>query len=150
MEQYPTTPTPDARPAAATRTILFLCPHNAAKSVMAAAYFDRLAAERGLPYRADSAGTEPDERPAPAVVAALREEGIDLAGHRPRRVTAEDLTAARRVVSLGCDLGDLAPPGVGVERWGDVPPASRDLAAAREAIRRHVEALVGDLERDRA
>ena len=150
MEQYPTKPWPDAGPAAATRTILFLCPHNAAKSVMAAAYFDRLAAERGLPYRADSAGTEPDERPASAVVAVLREEGIDSVGHRPRLVTAEDLGAAHRLISLGCDLGDLAPPGVRGERWDDVPPASRDLAAAREAIRRHVEALVGDLERDRA
>ena len=88
-------------------TILFLCPHNAAKSVLAAAYFDRLARERGLDYRAASAGTNPDDAPSPAVVAMLRDEGIDVAGHRPRRVTTEDLTSAHRVISLGCDPDDL-------------------------------------------
>ncbi len=75
-------------------TVLFLCPHNAAKSVLAAAYFDMMAFERGLPFRADSAGTEPDDQPLPAVVAALQADGIDVAGHRPRHVTAEDLTHA--------------------------------------------------------
>ena len=88
-------------------TILFLCPHNAAKSVIAAAYFDRLARERGLDYRAASAGTSPDAAPSPAVVAMLRDEGIDVAGYRPRHVTTEDLTSAHRVISLGCDPGDL-------------------------------------------
>jgi protein-tyrosine-phosphatase len=62
------------------RTILYLCPHNAAKSVLAAADFDRLARERDLPYRAASAGTDPDAAPSPAVVALLQEEGIDVAG----------------------------------------------------------------------
>src|SRR5919106_3030128 len=89
------------------RTILFLCPHNAGKSVLAAAYFDQLARERGLDYRATSAGTSPDAVPSPAVVAMLRDEGINVAGHRPRHLTPEDLTSAHRVISLGCDLGDL-------------------------------------------
>src|SRR5688500_15753467 len=89
------------------RTILFLCPHNAAKSVIAAAYFARLARERGLDFRAASAGTSPDAVPSPAVVAMLREEGIDVAGYRPRCVTRDDLTGAHRVVSLGCDPADL-------------------------------------------
>ncbi len=57
-----------------TRTVLFLCPHNAAKSVMAAAYFRRLAERRRLDVRADSAGTEPSPETSPAVVAALRAE----------------------------------------------------------------------------
>ena len=149
MQQRDSNDESGVTPAASAGTLVFLCPHNAAKSVMAAAFFDRLAAERGLGFRADSAGTEPDDEPSPAVVAALREEGIDVAGHRPRLVGRRDLVAAHRVISLGCDLGDLAPSGVRVERWDDVPPASRDLAAAREAIRRHVEALVTDLERGR-
>ncbi len=49
------------------RTVLFLCPHNAAKSVIAAALFAREAARRGLAIHADSAGTEPDAAPAPRV-----------------------------------------------------------------------------------
>ncbi len=131
-----------------TGTILFLCPHNAARSVMAAAYFDRLAQEHGLSLRAASAGTEPDDRPSLAVVAALRDDGIDVADHRPRRVMAEDLADALRVISLGCDVDELTPPGVPVERWDDVPPTGRDLGASRAAIRRRVALLVADLERE--
>ncbi len=39
------------------RTVLLLYPHHAAKSVIAAAYLDGLAAEHGLTRRATSAGT---------------------------------------------------------------------------------------------
>ncbi len=127
-------------------TILFLCPHNAAKSVLAAAYFDELARDRGLDVRADSAGTEPDERPAPAVVAALRDEGLDVSGHRPRLVTDDDLTNAWRVVSLGCELDERLPPGTRVERWDDVPSPGQDLAAARAAIRWHLARFLDELE----
>ncbi|MBA3414107.1 MAG: phosphotyrosine protein phosphatase [Chloroflexia bacterium] len=129
-------------------TVLFLCPHNAAKSLLAAAEFDRLALARGLPLRADTAGTEPDVGPAPAVVAALAAEGIDVSAHRPRRVTAADLANAVRVVSLGCGREALGFPVARLDQWDDVPAASRDLDAARAAIRRHVESLVADLSRD--
>jgi arsenate reductase (thioredoxin) len=132
-----------------TRTILFLCPHNAAKSVLAAAYFDTMAVERGLPFRADSAGTEPDEQPSPAVVAALQADGIDVAGHQPRLVTVEDLASAYRVISLGCDVESLVPSYVRVDRWDDVPPASRDLAASRKAIRCHLDAFFDELAAER-
>ena len=128
------------------RTVLFLCPHNAAKSVLAAAYFDRLARERGLDYRAASAGTSPDVAPSPAVVAMLRDEGIDVTGHRPRLVTTEDLTSAHRVISLGCDPDDLDGSSARVERWDDVPPASQDLGASRAAIKRHLGKLINELE----
>jgi arsenate reductase (thioredoxin) len=124
------------------RTILFLCPHNAAKSVIASAYFERLAAERGLTLRATSAGTGPDPGVSPGVAGALLAEGIDVRGHRPRRVTAEELARASRVVSLGCDLGDLAPPGLVIERWNDVPSPSANLAGARAVIAAHVSRLV--------
>ncbi len=127
------------------RTILFLCPHNAAKSVMAAAYCQRLAAGRGLNLYATSGGTEPDPAVSHVVVEALRAEGIDVSGHRPRKVTRADLADAWHVVSLGCDLGDLVPGRGPVERWDDVPPLSQGVAAAREAIVAHIARLLDDL-----
>ena len=133
---------------ASARTILFLCPHNAAKSVLAAAYFDQLARERGLDYRAASAGTSPDAAPSPAVVAMLRDEGIDVSGYRPRHLTAEDLSNAHRVISLGCDLDDPVGRNARVDRWDDVPPASQDLGASRAAIWRHLDALINELAAD--
>jgi protein-tyrosine-phosphatase len=122
------------------RTFLFLCPHNAAKSVIAAAYYERLAAARGVTLRAASAGTDPGV--SPGVAGALLAEGIDVRAHRPRRVTAEDLTRASRVVSLGCDLGDLAPLGLVIEHWDDVPSPSADLTGARAVIASHVRRVV--------
>lgn len=130
-----------------TRTVLFLCPHNAAKSVIAAALFDRAAAARSLDFRADSAGTEPDARAAPAVVALLAGEGLDVSGHRPRRVSAQDLARAWRVVSLGCDLSGIAVAPPDVEQWDPVPAPSQDLAGARRVIGERVQALVAALGR---
>jgi arsenate reductase (thioredoxin) len=124
------------------QTLLFLCPHNAAKSVLAAAYCQHLLAQRGLEVQVASAGTEPDAAVSPAVVALLRREGLDVAHHRPRCVTRDELGAAFRVISLGCDVSHLAPPGTVVEHWDDVPAPSQQLTQARNAIYTHVERLV--------
>ncbi len=115
------------------RTILFVCLHGAAKSVVAATHCQRLAREAGLAIRATFAGTEPDAEIAPAAAAGLRADGIDVGGQRPRRVTPEEIAKAWRVVSFGCDLEALAP-GVRPERWDDVPAVSDGYHAARDAI----------------
>ena len=129
-------------------TILFLCPHNAAKSVLAAAYCQHLLAPYGLEVQVTSAGTEPDAAASPEVVALLHAEGLDVAQHRPRSVTREELGAAFRVISLGCDVSHLAPLGTLVEHWDDVPSPSQHLARARDAIYTHVERLVEELKQD--
>ncbi len=118
------------------RTVLFVCLHGAAKSVLAAAYFQRMAEGRGLPVRASFAGTEPDPEIAPRVLKELRADGIDLGDRRPRQVTGDDIARAWRVVSFNCDLSGLARPGRQVERWDDVPPVSEDFSApARRSSR---------------
>jgi arsenate reductase (thioredoxin) len=122
-------------------TILFVCLHGAAKSLVAASHLQRLAHERGVSIRAAFAGTEPDPELTPAAVAGLLAEGIDVRGHRPRRVTVEDIRNAARVVSFGCDLGALAP-GVPVERWDDVPAVSENYQAARNAIASRLPSLL--------
>ncbi len=114
-------------------TILFVCLHGAAKSLVAASHLQRLATERGVKVRAEFAGTEPDPELTPAAVEGLRGDGIDVRAHRPRRVTPDDIRGARRVVSFGCDLHALAPE-VEVERWDDVPAVSENYAAARDVI----------------
>ncbi len=127
---------------AASRTVLFLCPHNAAKSVIAAAYWNRAAAEHGLDIVSESAGTEPSPVVSPAVVDALAAEGIDVATHQPRRVTRAELMSAWQVVSMGCNPDELAPAGVRVERWDDVPAASEDMVASQAAIAARVTHLI--------
>jgi len=125
----------------ATPTVVFVCLHGSAKSVIAAEHFRRLAAERAVDVDAVSAGTEPDSEIPPKVVQGLLAGGIDARGRRPHRVTRADLESASRVITFGCDLGDLAPAGLAIERWDDVPLVSEDFTRAQDAILTRVSRL---------
>jgi protein-tyrosine-phosphatase len=122
--------------------VLFVCLHGAAKSVVAAAHFRRLAAARGLSIGAVAAGTEPDPELAPGAVKGLAGEGLTAEPVRPRPVTLYDRDSAARIVSFGCDI--TVPRGQRVEQW-DVPAVSDGYAAARDRIVANVERLVGEL-----
>lgn len=125
-------------------TILFLCPHNAAKSVIAAACFNQQAAQSGLAWTAVSAGTEPAAQVSLAVVQLLLGDGIDVSGHRPRSVTHDDLETANRVISLGCAPESL-PARVDIEHWNDVPLPSQNVHTAYTVIQTHVHQLITNL-----
>lgn len=126
--------------------VLFVCLHGAAKSVVGAAHFRRLAAERGLAIDAVAAGTEPDPELGPGAVKGLAADGLTATPARPRPVTLYDLESAARVVSFGCDI---APPkGQQVDQW-DVPAVSDGYAAARERIVTNLERLVAELAEQR-
>jgi arsenate-mycothiol transferase len=127
------------------QTVLFLCPYHAAKSVIAAAYCQCLTVQHGLDLHITSAGTEPNAAVSGAVVEWLRAEGVDVTHHRPRYVSREELAAAFRVISMGCDVSDLAPSGTTVEHWNDVPAPSAHLIAAHDVISTHVERLISEL-----
>jgi arsenate reductase (thioredoxin) len=128
-----------------TPTVLFLCPHGAAKSVLASAYFQRLAKERGLTVRVDAAGTDPDDTVSPAVAQHLQRNGYTVPVAKPRAVTKEDVAAADVVISLGCEMSRLPAQPRELRRWDEVPGPSEDLKGADEAIRRRVTALVEEL-----
>ena len=128
------------------KQILFLCQHGGAKSVIAAAYFNRLAAERGLPVVATSAAAEDPYDAVPAPVAAhLQGEGFDVRELKPHHVAPEEIDAAARIVTIGCSLDGAEGRARVSDRWNDVPAASEDLEGSVAAIRRHVEALAEDL-----
>lgn len=122
--------------------VLFVCLHGAAKSVVAAAHFRRLAGARGLGVDAVAAGAEPDPELTPAAVDGLAGDGLVARPSRPRPVTPYDLTAATRVVSFGCAVEGGTTP---TERWDDVPAVSEGYAAARDRIVARVERLVTEL-----
>jgi protein-tyrosine-phosphatase len=133
----------NARPA----TVLFMCPHGAAKSVLASAYFARAARERGLNVRVISAGTEPDEQVAPAVAAHLRKHGYPVPAAKPRRATTQDFAEADVVISIGCDVKDLPAGNAALRDWSDVPDLSAGFSAADDKIREKVLQLVDELAR---
>ena len=122
--------------------VLFVCLHGAAKSVVGAAHFRRLAAQHGVAMDAVAAGTEPDEQLAPGAVKGLAADGLQATPSRPRPVTLYDLQSAARVVSFGCDIAPAG--GQRVDQW-DVPAVSDGYAAARERIVANIERLIAEM-----
>ena len=126
-------------------TVLFVCVHNAGRSQMAAGYLQHLAGDR---IQVLSAGSEPADQINPIAVEAMREEGIDIAGERPRVLTTEAVQQSDVVVTMGC--GDACPffPGTRYEDWTLDDPAGQPIEVVRpirDEIRRRVEALVAEL-----
>ena len=126
-------------------TIVFVCEHGAAKSVIAAAYLPRLAAARGLAMQGIARGTDPEPSLSPVAVRGLEAAGLSVPLGRPERVTAEEVATAAMVVSFGPDVGDLVPEGVPQLRWADVPAVSDGFAPARDAIVSELQDLLGRL-----
>ena len=126
-------------------TVLFVCLHNAGRSQMSAALFDRAAAGR---HTALSAGTTPAERVHPEVIEVMREIGLDLSDRRPQLLTPELAEQADIVVTMGC--GDECPyiPGKRYIDWDLPDPKGRPLEevrAIREDIARRVQELLTDV-----
>jgi arsenate reductase (thioredoxin) len=109
--------------------VLFVCLHNAGRSQMSQALFEREAAGS---HEARSAGTTPGERVHPEVVEAMRELGVDLAGRRPQQLTDELARWADVIVTMGC--GDECPyiPGKRYLDWDLPDPKGRPLEEVRE------------------
>ena len=127
-------------------TALFVCLHNAGRSQMSQALFERAAEGR---HRALSAGTTPADRVHPEVVEVMRELGIELADREPKLLTRELAEQADVVVTMGC--GDECPyiPGRRYLDWELDDPKGRPLdevRATRDDIDRRVRELVEELD----
>jgi arsenate reductase len=126
--------------------VLFVCLHNAGRSQMSEALFERAA---GGNHEGRSAGTEPGERVHPEVVEAMRELGIELADRVPHELSQADAEWADVVVTMGC--GDECPyiPGKRYLDWELEDPKGRPLEevrATRDEIERRVVELLGELD----
>ena len=126
-------------------TVLFVCVHNAGRSQMAAGYLQHLAGDR---IQVLSAGSAPADQVNPAAVAAMAEEGIDIAAEQPKVLTTEAVQTSDVVITMGC--GDECPyfPGKRYEDWKLDDPAGQGVESVRpirDEIRSRIEALITDL-----
>lgn len=128
-----------------TPTILFVCEHGAAKSVIAAAYFDKLAHERGLKYKAVFRGTNPDATLSPITEKGLQEDGINTSGWKPELVSRKDQDQAARIITLGCVLPDGNRVAAKTIDWNPLPSPSQNYQLARDEIRQRVQRLIEEL-----
>src|SRR5688572_13926454 len=119
------------------RTVVFVCLHGAAKSRMAAAFFNRIAPPG---WTAISAGIEPDIELSPT--ATLLMAGADAAMHLdqdpPRAL--ESLRQGDRIVAI-----DSEPAGA-TDHW-EIQHREFDVAM-RDEIRTLTEALVVEISAD--
>jgi len=126
------------------KTIVFVCEHGSVKSVVAAAHFNRIARERGLPFVAVSRGINIDGKIPASIREGLARDGLAPADETPRDLRAEEATDAVHVIAF-----DQVPAARGgqanVTYWKDVPPVTKDYDAARAVIVTHIEAIAGDL-----
>lgn len=124
-------------------TVLFACVHNAGRSQIAAALFNRHADP--LKARAISAGAQPAHQVHPEVVTLMREMGIDLSGQRPEKLTDTLAAQAQWLITMGC--GDECPvvPGARRDDWPILDPKGQPPAVVRgivDDLDRRVRALI--------
>jgi arsenate reductase (thioredoxin) len=128
--------------------VLFVCVHNAGRSRMAEALFNREAAGR---WTAASAGTQPADRPHPEVLEALAELGIDLPSTSGRMLTPALADAAGTMISMGCDVEDACPATTTpMTDWALDDPKGKgvgEVRAIRDDIAARVRDLIAELER---
>lgn len=130
--------------------ILFVCEHGAARSTIAAAYFNKLAKERGLNYKAIFRGINPDTTLSKDAKKGLIEDGFNVSGWRPELVGKNDINTAAEIITLDCKLNANDSLSKPVYYWSGVPPISQDYQAARNYILQKIRLLIEELEQGKA
>ncbi len=124
-----------------SKTIMFVCLHGSVKSQMAAAHFNRIARERGLPYTAISRGIEADNSIPTRIRDNLNLDGLAPLNDVPQPLMPSEAAGAVKVIAFDAVPDDKR--GVAeVNYWSDVPPATKDYAAARDVIVHHIDDLI--------
>lgn len=128
-----------------TPIVIFVCEHGAAKSIVAAAYFDKLAKEAGFDRKALARGTNPEMELSPLAVAGLWRDGLKPKETIPQLLSTTDVKSAQRLIAF-CDLpaeyNDLAI----IEQWEDIPPISENYETARDVLIPRIKHLLQALE----
>jgi hypothetical protein len=131
--------------ASSKKTIVFVCLYGSGKSEIAAAHFNRMARERGLPYTAISRGIEPDPSIPTGVREGLSLDGLASLDDVPQQLAASEGESAVEVVAFDA-VPDKQRGVARVNYWSGVPKATKNYDAARDVIVRHLEDLVPALE----
>lgn len=131
----------------------FICPQNAGRSKMAAAFAERERVDRELGPIVDvhSSGTRPAESVHDEVVEAMAEIDIDVSERSPTYVVPDDLETSHFVITMGCTVAEFNPEHYGVEsrEWDLTNPEGEDMETVREVrdeVQRRVEALFDEIE----
>ena len=136
--------------------VLFVCTHNAGRSVAAKTLFNDRASKLGLALQAESAGTKPGVNINPAVQRILESFTVDTTAESPKEISDEMLANKPRIITMGCQVDAEACPAVNfadVEDW-DLPDPSKmkedsEIVPLIHDIARRVNTLLYHMTNDR-
>lgn len=127
-------------------TIIFVCEHGAAKSIVASAWFNNLAAKNGLAVRSIARGTHPDAELGPKAVEGLANDGLTPTESTPQKLTLAEVESAQHIVTF-CELPQELKDIRTSESWVEIPNISDGYEPARNIIVEHVKGLIEELNR---
>lgn len=123
------------------KEIVFVCTHGAARSPIAAAYFNKIAKEQNLNYLAVFRGTEPDSVLTTGTIIGLLKDDFEISNWKPEIVTKNDIETADRVVTFDLKL-HFNNASKEIEQWNGTPSISKDYDQARDIIEEKVKQLI--------
>lgn len=121
--------------------ILFVCEHGAAKSIIAAAYYNKLAGEKNLNIHAIARGANPDPELSPKTISGLHADGLTPTELIPQKLSLADIESAQSIVTF-CELPKEYQNKIKIENWDDVPPVSENYEKARDTIIEQLKQLL--------
>lgn len=129
--------------------VAFVCLGNAGRSQLATGIAEREAERRGLEIEIVTGGIDPGERVYDEVRHALLEIDVDIGDRHPRRIESQDLADADCLVTIGCDVRDILPPGWdGTVRTWELNGAGTGMPAVRsqrDELSDHIDRLFDEL-----
>ena len=129
------------------KNVLFVCVHNAGRSQMAEAFFNRMVEGKAVGF---SAGTQITETINPVVVEAMQEVGIDISREKPKMLTLDMMDRADKVIMMGCGVDGICPASiVPSEDWKLEDPAGKPIETVRkirDEVKLRVEKLIVEMD----
>jgi arsenate reductase len=126
------------------KKILFVCEQGTSKSMIAASYFNKLAEERNLPWRAEGCGTNPADTIPNKVLDGLASDRVQIVSTETKKVQQADIDKANKVILFYPLPENLKSKGK-TSLWSNMPAVSEDYDKAREAIVLKVKTLIDSL-----
>lgn len=128
------------------KKIIFVCEHGAAKSVIAASYFNKLAKERNLDYVAECRGTDPDSVVSTSVKDGLTKDNMFDPNTKPKKLLISDTVNVERII-LFTPLPSDINTAIKTENWSQIENVDADYSKRRNAIVKKINELLDALEK---
>jgi arsenate reductase len=130
------------------KKIIFVCQHGAAKSVIAASYFNKIASERNLAYTAECRGIEPDSAVSPGAREGLTKDDLFNPDIKPQKLLPRDAANVERIILFAPLPADLRS-SVKTEDWSKIENIDADYSKRRDAIVKKINELLDNLEKEK-